>query len=73
MQTSISSKLIQKLETNQIMKKDMNTVANDEIINDPKFHYLKELKALHTTSKHVLDPQYLSLKELNLSQMMLSP
>ena len=56
MQTSISSKLIQKLETNQIMKKDMNTVANDEIINDPKFHYLKELKALHTTSKHVLDP-----------------
>ena len=56
MQASISSKLIQKMETSQIMKKDMNTVANQEMISDAKFNYLKEIKASHTMLKPILGP-----------------
>ena len=55
---SLSSKLVQKLEFGELMKKDMATVHNAEFHKDPKFQYIKEMKGYPNLLKPIFEPQY---------------
>ena len=57
-QASLQSKLIQKIELGDLMKKDMATVNNEQLEKDAKFRYLREMKHKPNLIKSIFDPEY---------------